>query len=187
MGRGQYRHHLFLVLQDTPVADAKPDDIKDLLGGALFQALFKWMQESGPVYLLPTGKLLSGSTCWLLAAQRCQCARGYKQLAAFNGVFDISNIYMHMGAAVRAARQDLNTQYGLLQMQFGLALADVHATSLGQHTVLHIDKHFHQSWWFTASLQSHQPAEGSAAYSNVSQIHGRLLVSNDLWQCSAQI
>lgn len=42
-------------LQDTPVADAKPDDIKDLLGGALFKALFKWMQESGPVYLLPTG------------------------------------------------------------------------------------------------------------------------------------
>lgn len=40
---------------DTPVADAKPDDIKDLLGGALFKALFKWMQESGPVYLLPTG------------------------------------------------------------------------------------------------------------------------------------
>ena len=43
------------MLQDTPVADAKPDDIKDLLGGALFKALFKWMQESGPVYLLPTG------------------------------------------------------------------------------------------------------------------------------------
>ena len=42
-------------MQDTPVADAKPDDIKDLLGGALFKALFKWMQESGPVYLLPTG------------------------------------------------------------------------------------------------------------------------------------
>ncbi|KAL0043106.1 hypothetical protein WJX79_009388 [Trebouxia sp. C0005] len=40
---------------DTPIADAKPDDIKDLLGGALFKALFKWMQESGPVYLLPTG------------------------------------------------------------------------------------------------------------------------------------
>lgn len=47
------------MLQDTPIADAKPDDIKDLLGGALFKALFKWMQESGPVYLLPTGKLLS--------------------------------------------------------------------------------------------------------------------------------
>ena len=46
------------MLQDTPVADAKPDDIKDLLGGALFKALFKWMQESGPVYLLPTGDLL---------------------------------------------------------------------------------------------------------------------------------
>ena len=26
---------------DVPVADAKPDDIKDLLGGALFKALFK--------------------------------------------------------------------------------------------------------------------------------------------------
>ena len=48
--------HCLHVLQDTPVADAKPDDIKDLLGGALFKALFKWMQESGPVYLLPTGR-----------------------------------------------------------------------------------------------------------------------------------
>jgi carotene epsilon-monooxygenase len=42
-----------------PVANAKPDDIKDLLGGALFQALYKWMQESGPVYLLPTGPVSS--------------------------------------------------------------------------------------------------------------------------------
>ena len=48
--------HAWHALQDTPVADAKPDDIKDLLGGALFKALFKWMQESGPVYLLPTGQ-----------------------------------------------------------------------------------------------------------------------------------
>lgn len=46
------------VLQDVPVADAKADDIKDLLGGALFKALYKWMEESGPVYLLPTGSLL---------------------------------------------------------------------------------------------------------------------------------
>lgn len=44
---------------NTPVADAKPDDIKDLLGGALFKALFKWMEESGPVYLLPTGPISS--------------------------------------------------------------------------------------------------------------------------------
>lgn len=44
---------------DVPVADAKPDDIKDLLGGALFKALFKWMEESGPVYLLPTGPVSS--------------------------------------------------------------------------------------------------------------------------------
>ena len=49
----------FNPMQDTPVADAKPDDIKDLLGGALFKALFKWMQESGPVYLLPTGPISS--------------------------------------------------------------------------------------------------------------------------------
>lgn len=46
-------------LQDAPVADAKPDDIKDLLGGALFKALFKWMEESGPIYLLPTGPVSS--------------------------------------------------------------------------------------------------------------------------------
>lgn len=52
-----------LAFQDTPVADAKPDDIKDLLGGALFKALFKWMQESGPVYLLPTGHRLCTITC----------------------------------------------------------------------------------------------------------------------------
>lgn len=44
---------------NIPVADAKPDDIKDLLGGALFQALYKWMVESGPVYLLPTGPVSS--------------------------------------------------------------------------------------------------------------------------------
>ena len=44
---------------DVPVADAQPDDIKDLLGGALFKALFKWMVESGPVYLLPTGPISS--------------------------------------------------------------------------------------------------------------------------------
>lgn len=33
-----------------PVADAKLEDVKDLLGGALFLPLFKWMMESGPVY-----------------------------------------------------------------------------------------------------------------------------------------
>jgi carotenoid epsilon hydroxylase len=44
---------------DVPVADAKPDDIKDLLGGALFKALYKWMIETGPVYLLPTGPISS--------------------------------------------------------------------------------------------------------------------------------
>ena len=42
-------------VQDVPVADAKPEDIQDLLGGALFRALYKWMEETGPVYLLPTG------------------------------------------------------------------------------------------------------------------------------------
>jgi hypothetical protein len=47
--------HTHTRLQETPVADAKPDDIKDLLGGALFKALYKWMVETGPVYLLPTG------------------------------------------------------------------------------------------------------------------------------------
>nr|APW83735.1 cytochrome P450 carotenoid hydroxylase 97C [Dunaliella salina]APW83739.1 cytochrome P450 carotenoid hydroxylase 97C [Dunaliella salina] len=44
---------------NIPVADAKPDDIQDLLGGALFQALYKWMTETGPVYLLPTGPVSS--------------------------------------------------------------------------------------------------------------------------------
>jgi len=39
------------------VADAKPEEIKELLGGALFKALYKWMVDTGPVYLLPTGAL----------------------------------------------------------------------------------------------------------------------------------
>ncbi len=43
------------IVQDVPVADAKPEEIKELLGGALFKALYKWMIDSGPVYLLPTG------------------------------------------------------------------------------------------------------------------------------------
>jgi len=33
-----------------PVANAKLEDVQDLLGGALFLPLFKWMMESGPVY-----------------------------------------------------------------------------------------------------------------------------------------
>jgi len=40
---------------DVPVAAASLGDIQNLLGGALFLPLFKWMKESGPVYLLPTG------------------------------------------------------------------------------------------------------------------------------------
>lgn len=59
----QHHDHRCLVhacaQQNIPVANAKPDDIKDLLGGALFQALYKWMTESGPVYLLPTGPISS--------------------------------------------------------------------------------------------------------------------------------
>lgn len=47
------------------MADAKPDDIKDLLGGALFKALYKWMEVTGPVYLLPTGAS-SGIACSML-------------------------------------------------------------------------------------------------------------------------
>jgi hypothetical protein len=46
----------FIYTQDVPVADAKPEEIKELLGGALFKALYKWMVDSGPVYLLPTGE-----------------------------------------------------------------------------------------------------------------------------------
>ncbi|XP_059073924.1 carotene epsilon-monooxygenase, chloroplastic isoform X2 [Cryptomeria japonica] len=38
-----------------PMANAKLDDVKDLLGGALFLPLFKWMKESGPVYRLAAG------------------------------------------------------------------------------------------------------------------------------------
>lgn len=46
-------------LRRYPEADAKMDDITGLLGGGLFQPLFKWMNESGPVYLLPTGPVTS--------------------------------------------------------------------------------------------------------------------------------
>ena len=35
------------------------EDITGLLGGGLFQPLFKWMKEAGPVYLLPTGPVTS--------------------------------------------------------------------------------------------------------------------------------
>ena len=55
------------------MADAKPDDIKDLLGGALFKALYKWMEETGPVYLLPTGPCLC---CSVQHAYADMCAHG---------------------------------------------------------------------------------------------------------------
>ncbi|BBN00552.1 carotenoid epsilon hydroxylase [Marchantia polymorpha subsp. ruderalis] len=38
-----------------PIADAKLEDVQDLLGGALFLPLFKWMKESGPIYRLAAG------------------------------------------------------------------------------------------------------------------------------------
>ncbi|KAI3933324.1 hypothetical protein MKW98_006683 [Papaver atlanticum] len=38
-----------------PIASAKLDDVSDLLGGALFLPLFKWMKEYGPIYRLAAG------------------------------------------------------------------------------------------------------------------------------------
>ena len=46
-------------LQDAPVANAKPEDLQELLGGALFKALYKWMEQDGPIYQLPTGPVSS--------------------------------------------------------------------------------------------------------------------------------
>ena len=48
------------------MADAKPEDIQDLLGGALFRALYKWMEETGPVYLLPTGAPFGLQLCCIM-------------------------------------------------------------------------------------------------------------------------
>lgn len=52
------------------MANASYDDIKDLLGGALFLPLYKWMEDSGPVYLLPTGP-----TSNFLVISDPQCAK----------------------------------------------------------------------------------------------------------------
>ncbi|XP_050228810.1 carotene epsilon-monooxygenase, chloroplastic isoform X3 [Mercurialis annua] len=38
-----------------PIASAKLEDVSDLLGGALFLPLFKWMNEYGPIYRLAAG------------------------------------------------------------------------------------------------------------------------------------
>lgn len=38
-----------------PVASAKLEDVSELLGGALFLPLFKWMNEYGPIYRLAAG------------------------------------------------------------------------------------------------------------------------------------
>ncbi|KAI8559912.1 hypothetical protein RHMOL_Rhmol04G0212800 [Rhododendron molle] len=40
---------------NIPIASAKLDDVSDLLGGALFLPLFKWMKEYGPIYRLAAG------------------------------------------------------------------------------------------------------------------------------------
>jgi hypothetical protein len=55
------------------VANAKPEDIQDLLGGALFKALFKWMEEAGPVYLLPTGAAAAAAARVRLRDCLCAC------------------------------------------------------------------------------------------------------------------
>uniref|UniRef100_A0A7N0R9F4 Carotene epsilon-monooxygenase n=1 Tax=Kalanchoe fedtschenkoi TaxID=63787 RepID=A0A7N0R9F4_KALFE len=38
-----------------PIANAKLEDVSELLGGALFLPLFKWMNEYGPIYRLAAG------------------------------------------------------------------------------------------------------------------------------------
>ncbi|KZV58072.1 carotene epsilon-monooxygenase, chloroplastic-like [Dorcoceras hygrometricum] len=40
---------------NIPSAGAKLDDVSDLLGGALFLPLFKWMNDYGPIYRLAAG------------------------------------------------------------------------------------------------------------------------------------
>ncbi|XP_052173861.1 carotene epsilon-monooxygenase, chloroplastic isoform X2 [Diospyros lotus] len=40
---------------NIPIATAKLDDVSDLLGGALFLPLFKWMNDYGPIYRLAAG------------------------------------------------------------------------------------------------------------------------------------
>lgn len=53
------QHVVYCCVQDAPVANAKPEDIQELLGGALFKALYKWMEQDGSIYLLPTGPVSS--------------------------------------------------------------------------------------------------------------------------------
>ncbi|KAJ0613003.1 putative carotene epsilon-hydroxylase [Helianthus annuus] len=40
---------------NIPIASAQLDDVSDLLGGALFLPLFKWMNDYGPIYRLAAG------------------------------------------------------------------------------------------------------------------------------------
>ncbi|KAK2655026.1 hypothetical protein Ddye_008078 [Dipteronia dyeriana] len=40
---------------NIPIASAQLDDVRDLLGGALFLPLFKWMNQYGPIYRLAAG------------------------------------------------------------------------------------------------------------------------------------
>nr|GEY56743.1 carotene epsilon-monooxygenase, chloroplastic [Tanacetum cinerariifolium] len=40
---------------NIPIAEAKLEDVSDLLGGALFLPLFKWMNDYGPIYRLAAG------------------------------------------------------------------------------------------------------------------------------------
>ncbi|KAA8516615.1 hypothetical protein F0562_016879 [Nyssa sinensis] len=40
---------------NIPIASAKLEDVSDLLGGALFLPLFKWMNDYGPIYRLAAG------------------------------------------------------------------------------------------------------------------------------------
>jgi len=83
---------------NVPVANASYDDIKDLLGGALFLPLYKWMEDSGPVYLLPTGP-----TTNFLVISDPQCAKHVlRDYTLYNKglVSEISNFLFGDGFAV---------------------------------------------------------------------------------------
>ena len=55
---------------DIPVIEASIDDVQELLEGALFKALHKWMIESGAVYLQATGPVSSFLVVFDLAAAK---------------------------------------------------------------------------------------------------------------------
>ncbi|KAL0338529.1 UNVERIFIED_CONTAM: Carotene epsilon-monooxygenase, chloroplastic [Sesamum angustifolium] len=102
---------------NIPIASAKLEDVSDLLGGALFLPLFKWMNEYGPIY-----RLAAGPRNFVVVSDpdiAKHVLRNYGTTYAKGLVAEVSEFLFGSGFAIAEGLfgRVISRQYGILSFQ----------------------------------------------------------------------